>query len=95
MRHFQIVFLILGLLYLGLAALAALVAITSLGLADGAAGGFFECAVAAGFIGGVLAVAGRGAAMDLNSAPRSRSPSAPGSACRSWLRSRSPRGLSR
>ncbi|TGY89129.1 TrkH family potassium uptake protein [Marinicauda algicola] len=65
MRHFQIVFLILGLLYLGLAALAALVAITSLGLADGAAGGFFECAVAAGFIGGVLAMAGRGAAMDL------------------------------
>lgn len=65
MRKFQIVLQILGLLFLGLAVLAGLVAIASLVQADGAAGGFFECAVVAGFIGGVMALAGRGAAEGL------------------------------
>lgn len=65
MRNFQIVFLILGLLSLGIAVLAALVGTASLVQADGAAGGFFECAIVAGFLGGLLALGGRGAAEGL------------------------------
>ncbi|MGJ3231818.1 MAG: TrkH family potassium uptake protein [Oceanicaulis sp.] len=67
MRHYQNVALIWGVLALGLAALALLHGLVSAGsVKDGAAPGFFACALVSGFFGGLLAAFGRGAAPELS-----------------------------
>lgn len=66
MRRYQNVALIWGVLCLGLAALALVHCIVSAALTrDAASGGFFACAVAAAFVGGLLTAVGRGAAPEL------------------------------
>ncbi|WP_375282872.1 TrkH family potassium uptake protein [Marinicauda pacifica] len=66
MRRYQIVLLILGSLCLGLAGLAGLMGMISHTWAgDGAAGGFAECAVIAGFAGGLMTLVGIGAREEL------------------------------
>lgn len=62
MRGFQIVALILGTLILGFGSVAGLLgAVSALSVRDGAAPGFFNCAMLAAFFGGLLFVVGRGA----------------------------------
>lgn len=61
MAHFRNVFLILGVLILGLAALGGLHALVSATvLGDGAAPGFIACSIVSGFTGGLLTALGRG-----------------------------------